>query len=148
SRLGGRDFLGDLGRRRGAFAHPVGRREIRVEQEFCGRGHQYTSSSSARFLLNVISPLAARSLARFTSNACASSTSRGRTAPIAAISSSSILPAREDILPRKKARTSSLALFSATPSLSLSTLRIKVCAEPESSLIRSSKVNISALMRS
>ena len=64
------------------------------------------------------------------------------------MSSSSILPARDDMLPRKKPRTSSLALFSAMPSLSLSTLRIRVCAEPASSLTRSSKVNISALMRS
>ena len=52
------------------------------------------------------------------------------------------------MLLKKKLRTSSLALFSATPSLSLSMLRIRVCAEPESSLIRSSKVNISALIRS
>ncbi len=53
-----------------------------------------------------------------------------------------------DMLPRKKSRTSSLAPLSATPSLSLSTLRISVWAEPASSLTRSSKVNISALMRS
>ena len=38
--------------------------------------------------------------------------------------------------------------MSAIASLSLSMLRISVCAEPVSSLIRSSKVNISALMRS
>src|SRR5215475_1771879 len=118
--LGGRDLLRHLGLRR-PFARPVGCGEVGVEQEFCGRGHQYTSSSSARFLVSVISPLAARSLARLTSSACASSTSRSRTGPNAAMSSSSILPAREDMLPRKKARTSSLALFSATPSLSLST---------------------------
>ena len=52
------------------------------------------------------------------------------------------------MLPRKNERTSSLALFSAMASLSLSMLRIRVCAEPASSLTRSSKVNISALMRS
>src|SRR5207253_2479430 len=146
--LGVGDFLGDFGRRRRLLAALVGRREVDLEQEVCGRGDQYTSSSSARFLVSVISPLAAMSLARLTSSACASSTSRKRTGPIAAMSSSSILPAREDMLPRKKLRTSSLALLSATPSLSLSILRINVCAEAESSLIRSSKVNISALMRS
>src|SRR6185312_10857320 len=145
--LGGRDLLCDFGGGH-LVARPVGRGEVGVEQEFCGSRHQYTSSSSARFLVSVISPLAARSLARLTSSACASSTSRRRTGPIAAMSSISILPAREDMLPRKKPLTSSLALFSATPSLSLSTLRIRVCAEPESSLIRSSKVNIKALMRS
>src|SRR6476619_3135588 len=122
ARLRRGDLLGDFRRRRGALAL-VGRREVHVEQEFCWRGHQYTSSSSARFLVKVISPLAARSFARLTRSACASSTSRNRTGPIAAMSSSSILPAREDILPRKKPRTSSLALFSAMPSLSLSTLR-------------------------
>src|SRR6516164_5451919 len=147
ARLGGGDLLGDFRRRRGALAL-VGRREVHVEQEFRRRSHQYTSSSSARFLVRVISPLAARSLARLTRSACASSTSRNRTGPIAAMSSSNILPAREDILPRKKPRTSSLALLSATPSLSLSTLRISVCADAESSLMRSSKVNISALIRS
>src|ERR1700730_16384141 len=146
--VGGGDLLGDFDRRGRPLARLVGRREVHVEQEFCGSGHQYTSSSSARFLVSVISPLAARSLARLTSSACASSTSRSRTGPIAAMSSSSILPAREDMLPRKKPLTSSLALLSATPSLSLSTLRISVCAEAESSLIRSSKVNIKALMRS
>src|SRR5581483_6846588 len=146
ARLCGRDLLRHFRRRRGAFARGCG--EVRVEQKFCGRGHQYTSSSSARFLVSVISPFAARSFARLTSSACASSTSRKRTGPIAAMSSSSILPARCDMLLRKKPRTSSLALLSATPSLSLSTLRIKVWAEAESSLIRSSKVNISALMRS
>src|SRR6185295_9544742 len=146
--LGLGDLLRDLGRRRRTLARLVRRSEVHVEQEFCGCGHQYTSSSSARFLVRVISPLAAMSLARLTSNACASSTSRSRTGPIAAMSSSSILPARDDMLPRKKLRTSSLALFSAMPSLSLSTLRIRVWAEPESSLIRSSKVNISALIRS
>src|SRR5215216_3349024 len=124
--LGFRDLLRDLDRRCGTLARLVRRREVRVEQEFCGRCHQYTSSSSARFLVSVISPLAAMSLARLTSSACASSTSRNRTGPIAAMSSISILPAREDMLPRKKARTSSLALFSAMPSLSLSTLRISV----------------------
>src|SRR5262245_28856074 len=147
ARLGLRDLRGDL-RRRNRLLAPFRSGEVDVEQEFRGCGHQYTSSSSARFLVSVISPLAARSLARLTSSACASSTSRSRTGPIAAMSSSSILPAREDMLPRKKPRTSSLALFSATASLSLSTLRISVWAEAESSLIRSSKVNISALMRS
>src|ERR1700761_4834052 len=147
-RLGGGDLLRDLHLRRGLLARLVRRREVHIEHEFCGRGHQYTNSSSARFLVSMISPLAARSLARLTSNAWASSTSRRRTGPIAAISSSSILPARDDMLPRKKPRTSSLALFSAMASLSLSTLRINVCAEPASSLIRSSKVNISVLMRS
>src|SRR5437868_2432753 len=146
--LGLRDLLRDFGSRRRTLARLVRRCEVRVEQEFCGCGHQYTSSSSARFLVSVISPLAAMSLARLTSSACASSTSRSRTGPIAAMSSSSILPAREDMLPRKKARTSSFALFSATASFSLSMLRIRVWAEAESSLIRSSKVNISALMRS
>src|SRR5262249_40791706 len=56
--------------------------EIGVEQEFCLRCHaspQYTSSSSARFLEIMISPFAARSLAKLTSSACASSTSRSRT---------------------------------------------------------------------
>src|SRR6185312_5766843 len=146
--LGLRDLLRDLGGRCRTLARLVWRREVRVEQEFCWCRHQYTSSSSARFLVRVISPLAAMSLARLTSSACASSTSRSRTGPIAAMSSISILPARDDMLPRKKARTSSLALFSAMPSLSLSTLRISVWAEAESSLIRSSNVNINALMRS
>src|SRR6185312_4853183 len=148
ARLGLGDLLRDLGSGCRTLARLVWRREVRVEQEFCWCRHQYTSSSSARFLVRVISPLAAMSLARLTSSACASSTSRSRTGPIAAMSSISILPAREDMLPRKKARTSSLALFSAMPSLSLSTWRISVCAEPASSLTRSSKVNISALMRS
>src|SRR5262249_37316018 len=71
--LGGRDLLRHLGLRR-PLARLVGCGEVGVEQEFCGRGHQYTSSSSARFLVSVISPLAARSLARLTSSACASST--------------------------------------------------------------------------
>src|SRR3954454_10193575 len=146
--LGGREFLRHLRRGRRSFAGPVRSGEVHVEQEFRGSGHQYTNSSSARFLVSMISPLAARSLARLTSKACASSTSRSLTGPSAAMSSSSILPAREDMLPRKKARTSSLALFSATPSLSLSTWRISVCAEAASSLTRSSNVNISALMRS
>src|SRR5450755_287900 len=146
--LGGSDLLRDFRRRGRPLARLVRRGEVHIEQEFCGGGHQYTSSSSARFLVSMISPLAARSLARLPSSACASSTSRSRTGPIAAISSSSILPAREDMLPRKKPRTSSLALFSAMPSLSLSTWRIRVCADAASSLTRSSKVNISALMRS
>src|SRR6478609_1451195 len=146
--LGRCDPLRNLQRRRLPLTPLVRRGEVDVEQEFCGGGHQYTSSSSARFLVSMISPLAARSLARLTSSAWASSTSRNRTGPSAAMSSSSILPARDDMLPRKKPRTSSLALFSATPSLSLSMWRISVCADPESSLTRSSKVNISALMRS
>src|SRR5882757_5508661 len=146
--LGGCDLLSDFRRCGGPFARLVRRGEVHVEQEFCGSGHQYTSSSSARFLVSMISPLAARSFARLTSSACASSTSRNRTGPSAAMSSSSILPARDDMLPRKKPRTSSLALFQAMPSLSLSTWRISVWAEPESSLTRSSKVNISALIRS
>src|SRR4051794_3941025 len=146
--FGRRDLLGDFGGRGRPVARLVLRREVHIEQEFCGCRHQYTSSSSARFLVSMISPLAARSLARFTSSACASSTSRKRTGPSAAISSSSILPARDDILPRKKPRTSSFALLSAIPSLSLSTWRISVWAEAESSLTRSSNVNISALMRS
>src|SRR5262249_29106005 len=140
-RFGGGDPLRDLDLV-GPLARLVGCAEVGVEQEFCGRGHQYTSSSSARFLVRVISPFAARSFARLTSSACASSTSRRRTGPIACMSSISILPAREDMLERKKPLTSSLALFSATPSLSLSTWRIRVCADAESSLIRSSKVNI------
>src|SRR5436190_3419539 len=147
ARLGLGHLVGEFRLRR-PFAALVGCRKVDVEQEFGGCGHQYTSSSSARFLVRVISPLAARSLARLTSSAWASSTSRSRTGPIAAMSSSSILPAPEDMLPRKKARTSSLALFRATPSFSLSILRISVWAEAESSLIRSSKVNISALIRS
>src|SRR5450631_493616 len=146
--LGGCDLLRDFRRRGGPLARLVRRGEVHVEQEFCGGGHQYTNSSSARFLVSMISPFAARSFARLTSSACASSTSRSRTGPSAAMSSSSILPARDDILPRKKPRTSSLALFRAMPSLSLSTWRIRVCADPASSLTRSSKVNISALMRS
>src|SRR5882724_9236940 len=146
--LGGCDLLRDFGWRGGSFARLVRRGEVHIEQEFCRSCHQYTSSSSARFLVNMISPLAARSFARLTSSACASSTSRNRTGPSAVMSSKSILPARDDMLPRKKLRTSSLALLSATPSLSLSTWRIRVWAEPESSLTRSSKVNISALMRS
>ena len=52
------------------------------------------------------------------------------------------------MLPRKNWRTASVAPLSAIASLSLSTWRISVCAEPASSLTRSSKVNISALMRS
>src|SRR6185437_11048909 len=146
--LGSRHLLHELRGRRRPLAGLVRCGKVHVEHEFCGCGHQYTSSSSARFLVSTISPLAARSLARLTSSACASSTSRSLTGPSAAMSSSSILPARDDMLPRKKARTSSLALFSAIPSLSLSTLRISVCADPASSLTRSSKVNISALMRS
>src|SRR3954469_14839806 len=101
ARLGFRDLLGDLGRGCGLLARPVGRCEVVVEQEFCRSGHQYTSSSSARFLVSMISPLAARSLARLTSSAWASSTSRRRTGPIAAMSSWSILAAREDMLPRR-----------------------------------------------
>src|SRR6266481_6216425 len=146
--LGRSDSLRNFRRRRWPLAPLVRGGEIDVEQEFCGSGHQYTSSSSARFLVSMISPLAARSLARLTSSACASSTSRNRTGPSAAMSSSSILPARDDIWLRKKPRTSSLALFKAMPSLSLSMWRIRVCAEAESSLTRSSKVNISSLMRS
>src|SRR5882724_5324953 len=146
--LGGGNLLRDFSRRGGTLARLVRWREVHVEDEFGGGGHQYTSSSSARFLVSVISPLAAMSLARLTSSACASSTSRNRTGPIAAMSSISILPARDDMLPMKKLRTSSLALFSAMPSLSLSILRIRVWADAESTLIRSSKVNISALMRS
>src|SRR5262249_22771370 len=106
--LGGSDLLRDLGRGRRPLALLLGSGEIRVEQEFRGRCHQYTSSSSARFLVSMISPLAARSLARLTSSACASSTSRRRTGPIAAMSSCSILAAREDMLVKKKLRTSSL----------------------------------------
>src|ERR1700712_1393025 len=146
--LGGGDLLRDLRRRGRPLARLVRCGEVHVEQEFCRSAHQYTSSSSARFLVSMISPLAARSLARLTRSACASSTSRKRTGPSAAMSSSSILPARDDMLPRKKPRTSSLALFSAMPSLFLSTWRISVCAEAESSFTKSSKVNISALMRS
>src|SRR5438874_2350763 len=146
--LGRCDLLGDFQCGGRPLAPFVRCGKVHVEQKFCGRGHQYTSSSSARFLVSMISPLAARSLARLTSRACASSTSRNRTGPSAAMSSSSILPAREDMLPRKKPRTSSLALFKAIPSLSLSTWRISVCAEAASSLTRSSNVNISALMRS
>src|SRR6195256_2348667 len=146
--LGRGDLLRNFRGRGRPLAGLVRRGEVHVEQKFCGSGHQYTSSSSARLLVSMISPLAARSFARLTSSACASSTSRNRTGPSAAMSSSSILPARDDILPRKKPRTSSLALFSAPPSLSLSTWRISVCADAESSLTRSSKVNISALMRS
>ncbi len=52
------------------------------------------------------------------------------------------------MLLKKNWRTASLAPLSAMASLSLSIVRISVCAEPVSSLIRSSKVNISALMRS
>src|SRR5262249_9202766 len=89
-------LLRDFGRGRRLFARAVGSAEVGVEEEFRGCGHQYTSSSSARFLVRVISPLAARSLARLTRSACASSTSRRRTGPIAAMSSISILPARED----------------------------------------------------
>ena len=58
------------------------------------------------------------------------------TGPIAAMSSSSILPAREDMLPRKKPLTSSLALFQRDPSLSLSIWRIGVARRPRSSLIQ------------
>ena len=82
----------------------------------------------------MISPLAARSLARLTSSTCASSTSRSRTGPIACMSSTSILAARVDMLLRKNWRTASVAPLSATPSLSLSMWRISVCAEPASSL--------------
>ena len=64
------------------------------------------------------------------------------------MSSTSILAARVDMLLRKNWRTGSVAPFSAIASLSLSTWRISVCAEPASSLTRSSKVNISVLMRS
>ncbi len=64
------------------------------------------------------------------------------------MSSVSILAAREDMLEKKNCRTASFAPFRAIASLSLSIWRISVCAEPASSLIRSSKVNISALMRS
>src|SRR4030095_345527 len=124
ARLGGSDPLRNLRRRRWPIAPLVRCGEVHVEQEFCGRAHRYASSSSARFLVSMISPLAARSLARLTSNACASSTSRSRTGPSAAMSSSSILPARDDIWLRKKPRTSSLALFKAMPSLSLSMWRI------------------------
>src|SRR4249919_1104268 len=77
-----------------------------------------------------ISPLAARSLARLTSSTCASSTSRSRTGPIACMSSTSILAARVDMLPRKNCRTVSVAPLSAMPSLSLSTLRSSVGVEP------------------
>src|SRR5262249_58708070 len=65
-RLGGSDLLRDFGCARRLLARPVGRSEVGVEQEFCGRRHQYASSSSARFLVSMISPLAARSLARLT----------------------------------------------------------------------------------
>src|SRR5262245_42271921 len=70
ARLGGRDFLRDFCRR-GPLTGLVGRGEVGVEQEFRACGHQYTNSSSARFLVSVISPLAARSFARLTSSACA-----------------------------------------------------------------------------
>src|SRR5437660_1287484 len=96
----------------------------------------------------MISPLAARSLARLTSSVCASSTSRSRTGPIACMSSTSILAARVDMFLRKNSRTASVAPLSAMPSLSLSTWRIRVCAEPASRRTRSSKVNIRLLMRS
>lgn len=51
---------------------------------------------------------------------------RRRTGPSAAISSSSILPAREDILPRKKAHSPVGALQAML--IVSSTLRISVCA--------------------
>lgn len=69
---------------------------------------------------SMISPLAARSLARSTSSAWASSTSRSRTGPAAAMSSCNISAARLDILPMKNWRTASLAPLSAMPSFSLS----------------------------
>src|SRR5690606_26130286 len=65
--------------------------EIAVEEEGLGCGHQNTSSSSPRFLVMRISPLAARSLATATMCDCASSTSRRRTGPMACMSSSIIL---------------------------------------------------------
>src|SRR5260370_5767966 len=117
--LGGRDLLRDLGSRGGLLARLVGHSEVHVEQEFCGCGHQYTSSSSARFLVSVISPLAAMSLARLTSSACASATSRSRTGPIAAMSSISILPPRDDMVPRKKRATSPVAPVIPMPRLAV-----------------------------
>ena len=96
----------------------------------------------------MISPLLARSLATLTMRICASSTSFRRTGPMASMSSRRILPARSLMLVKKTSRRPSVAPFSARPSLSFSTLRSRVWIEPGSSLERSSKVNIRALMRS
>ena len=96
----------------------------------------------------MISPLLARSLATLTMRICASSTSFRRTGPIASMSSRRILPARSLMLEKKTSRSESVAPLSASASLSFSTWRSSVWIEPGSSLPRSSKVNISALMRS
>src|SRR3954469_9088995 len=125
--------------------------EFGVEGELAGFGrgvHQYTSSSSPLPVAIMISPLLARSLATLTMRIWASSTSFRRTGPMASISSRRILPARSLMLVKKTSRRPSVAPFSARPSLSFSTLRSRVWIEPGSSLDRSSKVNISALMRS
>src|SRR5581483_2539742 len=147
ARLGLAQFFPVFGKRHG-IGRAIAGSEIDLEHVSGGGAHQYTSSSSPRCLLMMISPLAARSFAMLTSICCASSTARSRTGPIACMSSASILAARADMFERKNWRTGSAAPLSATASLSLSMLRISVCAEPASSFIRSSKVNISVLMRS
>src|SRR5476649_75585 len=149
--LGGEGLL--LARPGGRRAAIFGAGEFGIEGEAVRRivgrfAHQYTSSSSAPPPEIMISPLLARSLATLTMRIWASSTSFRRTGPIASISSRKILPARSLMLEKKTSRSPSVAPFSARPSLSFSTLRSRVWIEPGSSLLRSSKVNISALMRS
>src|SRR6185437_11485979 len=122
--------------------------ELGVEGVFGRRCHQYTSSSSPCLLAIMISPLLARSLATLTMRICASSTSLRRTGPIASMSSRRILPARSLMLEKNTSRRLSVEPLSASASLSFSTWRSSVWIEPGSSLPRSSKVNISALMRS
>ena len=93
-----RDPLGDLGGGRSPLARAIRRREVVIEEEFCGRGHQYTSSSSARCLGHHDLALGGEVLGEVDQRICASSTSRRRTGPIASMSSRRILPARSLML--------------------------------------------------
>src|SRR5579859_89275 len=135
------------------LGHCVGQIKILGEQQIpvgntCEPVHgQYTISSSWLSAIS-IAPCAASSFATTTMLACASSTSRSLTGPSASISSFRILPARSDMFLKNMSRSLSDAPFIAIGSLSFSTARSSTCTACGVSRSRSSKVNISALMRS
>src|SRR5690606_30109297 len=130
--------------------HLIGDRlagEVEIEGEFVGDAHRIISSSALPLLMT-ISPRAARSLAVLTSRDWASSTSFRRTAPMASMSSRIMEAAREDMLAKKNSRAPSEAPFMASAISRLSKFCNSVWMAADSRRVRSSKVNISALMRS
>src|SRR6185437_14306359 len=131
----------------------LGRRRPRrvveiLDEQRKARGGSHRMTSSSLPLPISICPCAASSFASATMPACASSTSRSLTGPSASMSSRSILAARSDRLAKNSSLILSDAPFSAIGSLSFSIARSSICTAGPDRRCRSSKVNISDLMRS